>query len=146
VVRRFLQVATVAAVAISLTPVVLAQGGEGCAGCRRPAAGAALQGGPRDPFGHDDLRKQQDGGGGITALGGTAAGGRSASAPGATAAQALPRTGSTTSALAVVAGALLAAGGLALWVTRYRPRHAGSRPRYAGDRPRHAGYRPRHAR
>jgi LPXTG-motif cell wall-anchored protein len=134
VVRRFLQVAAVAAVAISLTPVVLAQGGGGCDGCRRPAARTALQGDPRDPFGHDDPRQQQDGGGGggTTARGGTAAGGRSATAPGgATGTQRLPRTGSTTSALAVAAGLLLAAGGLALWVTRYRPRHAGHRPRHA---------------
>jgi LPXTG-motif cell wall-anchored protein len=100
---------TVAAVAISLTPVVLAQGGGGCDGCRRPAAQAALQGDPRDPFGHGDPRQQDDGGGD----GGTPAG-----------APTLPRTGSTTSVLAVTGGLLLAAGGLALRLTRYRPRHA----------------------
>jgi LPXTG-motif cell wall-anchored protein len=41
-----------------------------------------------------------------------------------TSAGTLPLTGSTTPLLVGVAIGLLLAGGLALWTTRYRPRHA----------------------
>ena len=71
------------------------------------------QGDPRDPFGRDDS--------------GT---GAAASQSGVTSAGTLPLTGSTTTPLMGVAVVLLA-GGVALWMTGYRPRHGGYRPRHA---------------
>jgi LPXTG-motif cell wall-anchored protein len=48
-----------------------------------------------------------------------------------TSAGTLPLTGSTTTPLMGVAVVLLLAGGVALWMTRYRPRHGGYLPRHA---------------
>jgi LPXTG-motif cell wall-anchored protein len=130
VVRRCLRVALIAGLAVLISaPAVLARG----AGCTRgpsPAAAQLAQGDPRDPFGHDGTTDSGSGAdSGTSAVGGTG-GGATTSGSGVASAGTLPLTGSTTTLLAVVAGLLLA-GGLALWTTRYRPRHAGYRPRHA---------------
>jgi LPXTG-motif cell wall-anchored protein len=88
------------------------------------------QGDPRDPF------DRGNGGGGAGA--GSGAGAEAQAGTDATTSQngvanagTLPLTGSTTTLLVGVAAGLLIAGGLALWMTRYRPRHGGYRPRHA---------------
>jgi LPXTG-motif cell wall-anchored protein len=134
VVRRHLQAALVVVLGVVLlVPAVRAQGaGGGCAACAsQTLVHATSQGDPRDPFGRDDA---PSGGGDASAAGGRP----SAPQGGATGAGKLPLTGSTTSALAGVAGLLIAAGGLTLWLARDRPRHAGYRPRHARYHPRHA--------
>jgi LPXTG-motif cell wall-anchored protein len=136
VVRRHLPTALVVVLGVVLlAPAVRAQiAGADCAACApQTLVRATSQGDPRDPFGRDDARS---GGGDATAAGGRQR--HSVPQGGATSAGTLPLTGSTPSALAGVAGLLIAAGGLTLWLARYRPRHAGYRPRHAGYRPRHA--------
>jgi LPXTG-motif cell wall-anchored protein len=118
VARRYPQVALIAVLAVlSSGPAVLARGAD-CARCPSRAAAHLAQGDPRDPFGRDGTA---DSGSGADA--GTSAG-ATTSASGVASAGPLPLTGSTTTLLAVVAGLLLLGGGLALWTTRYRPRHA----------------------
>jgi uncharacterized protein len=114
-------------VGVVSAPAVLAQGA--VAGGRAPAAAWTAQGEPRDPFDRDDGGgAAADAGAGAEAgAGATASQGGVAGAGGGT----LPLTGSTTTLLVGVAIGLLLAGGLALWTTRYRPRHAGYRPRHA---------------
>jgi LPXTG-motif cell wall-anchored protein len=125
VARRFLQTALIPVLAVILSaPAVLAQSaGEDCARCPSRAAAHMAQDDPRDPFGRDDT-----GGGGADAGTSEEA---TTSQSGVANAGALPLTGSTTTLLVGVAGLLLSAGGLALWMTRYRPRHTGYRPRHA---------------
>jgi len=124
VARRYLQVALIAGLAVLISaPAVLARGSD-CTRCPSRAAQLA-QGDPRDPFGRDGTTDSGSG-----ADSGTSAGGATTPGSGVASAGTLPLTGSTTTLLAVVAGLLLA-GGLALWTTRHRPRHAGYRPRHA---------------
>jgi LPXTG-motif cell wall-anchored protein len=127
VARRCLQAALIPVLAVVIsTPAVLAHGAGGdCARCVSRAAAHLAQEDPRDPFGRDDTT---DAGTGAEAGTGE---GATTSQSGATSAGTLPRTGSTTTLLVAVAGLLLVGGGLALWMTRYRPRHAGYRPRHA---------------
>jgi LPXTG-motif cell wall-anchored protein len=127
VARRYLQVALIPVLAAVISPpAVLAHGAGGdCARCPSRVAAHLAQDDPRDPFGRDDT-----GDAGTSADAG-AGEGATTSQSGATSAGALPRTGSTATLLVAVAGLLLFAGGLALWMTRYRPRHAGYRPRHA---------------
>jgi LPXTG-motif cell wall-anchored protein len=121
---RHVRAAPILVVAVLLTaPAVLAKGAAG-AGARAPSAAATrmAQGDPRDPF------DRGGGGGGAGAQAGT---GATTSQSGVANTGTLPLTGSTTTLLVVAAAGLLVAGGLALWTTRYRPRHAGHRPRHA---------------
>ena len=126
--RRYLRGALILVVVVFLTaPAVLAKSAAGADA--RVAAARMAQGDPRDPF-------DRGGGGGVGAGSGAGAGAQTGT--GATTSQSggantgtLPLTGSTTTLLVVVAAGLLLAGGLALWTTRYRPRHAGYRPRHA---------------
>jgi LPXTG-motif cell wall-anchored protein len=97
-------------------PAVLAKGAAGAGA--RVAATRMAQGDPRDPF-------DRAGAGAQTGTGTTT------SQSGVANTGTLPLTGSTTTLLVVVAAGLLLAGGLALWTTRYRPRHACYRPRHA---------------
>jgi len=128
VTRKYVRGALIPVVVVLLSaPAVLAQaaGGEYA---RAPSAVAAqtAQDDPRDPFDQVD--------GGTSADGGTSTDtgtGATAAQSGVTSAGTLPLTGSTTTLLVGVAGLLLLAGGFALWMTRYRPRHAGDRPRHA---------------
>jgi LPXTG-motif cell wall-anchored protein len=121
-------VALIAGVAVLISaPAVLARGSD-CTRCPSRAAAHLAQGDPRDPFGRDGNTDSEPGGDSGTSAG--AGGGATTSGSGVAGAGTLPLTGSTTTLLAVVAGLLLA-GGLALWTTRYRPRHAGYRPRHA---------------
>jgi LPXTG-motif cell wall-anchored protein len=114
------QVALIAVLAVlGSGPAVPARGAD-CARCPSRAAVHLAQGDPRDPFGRDGTADSRSG-----ADAGTSAGAGATTSPGGVAsAGTLPLTGSTTMLLAVVAGLLLLAGGLALWTTRYRPRHA----------------------
>ena len=130
--RRYVRGALILAVVVFLTaPAVLAKSSGGADARARSAVAAHMaQGDPRDPFDRDN------GGGGSS--GGPQAGAQAQSGTGATTSQTgvanagtLPLTGSTTSLLVAVAAGLLLAGGLALWTTRYRPRHTGYRPRHA---------------
>ena len=125
--RRYLQAALIPVLAVVIsTPAVLAHGAAGdCARCLSGAAAHLAQDDPRDPFGRDDTADP-----GTSGDAGTGEGART-SQGGVTSAGNLPLTGSTTTLLVAVAGLLLVAGGLALWMTRYRPRHAGYRPRHA---------------
>jgi LPXTG-motif cell wall-anchored protein len=127
VVRRYLQVALMAMLAVLVsTPAVLARGaGRDCARCPSGGAAQLAQSDPRDPFGRDGTPDSGSGAGAAPSVGATTSG------SGMTSAGTLPLTGSATPLLAVVAGLLLLAGGLALWTTRYRPRHAGYRSRHA---------------
>lgn len=129
--RRYLQVALIAVVAVLISaPAVLARGAGGnCTGCPSRAATHLAQGDPRDPFGHDGTADSGSGADSGSSAG--AGGGATTSGSGVGNTRTLPLTGSTTTLLGVVAGLLLAAGGFALWTTRYRPRHAGYRPRHA---------------
>ena len=129
--RSYVRGALILVVVLFLTvPAVLAKSAGGAV-ARAPSAAAAqmAQGDPRDPFDRDD------GGAGAGSAGADAeaeAGtGATTSQSGVTSAGTLPLTGSTTTLLVVVAVGLLLAGGVALWTTRYRPRHAGYRPRHA---------------
>jgi len=129
VTRKYVRGALIAVVVALLSaPAVCAQGAGG-EHARAPSAVAAqmAQDDPRDPFDQNDSGTGVDGGTSAdTGTGATAAQGGVASAG------TLPLTGSTTTTLLVgVAGLLLVAGGFALWMTRYRPRHAGYRPRHA---------------
>ena len=117
--RRLIHAALLAVIAASLAaPAALAQGADtDCADyASQAAAQAALRADPSDPNGLDG-----DGDGiaceSLPAAGATAQGG--AAVPGA-----LPRTGSATPLLVNLASVLVAAGGMVLWMTRYRPRHA----------------------
>jgi LPXTG-motif cell wall-anchored protein len=127
VARRYWQAALIPVLAVVIsTPAVLAHGAAGdCARCLSRAAAHLAQGDPRDPFGRDDTTDP-----GTSADAGTGEG-ATTSQGGVTSAGNLPLTGSTTTLLVAVAGLLLFAGSLALWMTRYRPRHAGYRPRHA---------------
>jgi hypothetical protein len=125
VARRLVHTAVIAVVAVMLSaPVAIAQRADsnGTGHHVRAAARTMLQPDPRDPF--------DDGG---AAGGGTGSGaGGGASAPGGvTGAHTLPLTGSRTVWLVSVAVALLSGGLMALWATRYRPRHGSYRPRHA---------------
>ena len=127
--RKYVRGALIPVVVVLLSvPAVRAQGAGG-EYARAPSAVAAhmAQDDPRDPFDQNDSGTGVDGGTSAdTGTGATAAQGGVASAG------TLPLTGSTTTTLLVgVAGLLLVAGGFALWMTRYRPRHAGYRPRHA---------------
>jgi LPXTG-motif cell wall-anchored protein len=127
---RCVRGALILVVVLFLTvPAVLAKGA-GQAGARAPSAAAAqmAQGDPRDPFDRDDGGTGADSGADAEAQAGS---GATTSQSGVTSAGALPLTGSSTPLLVVVAAGLLLAGGIALWTTRYRPRHAGYRPRHA---------------
>jgi len=108
-------------------PAVFAQSAGGDHARASSAVAAQMaQDDPRDPFDQNDSGTGVDGGTSAdTGTGATAAQGGVASAG------TLPLTGSTTTLLVGVAGLLLVAGGFALWMTRYRPRHAGYRPRHA---------------
>ena len=124
--RRLVHVAVIAVVAVMLSaPVAIAQRahGNGTGHHVQAAARTMLQPDPRDPF--------DDGG----AAGGTGSGaggaGASAAPGGVTGAHTLPLTGSRAVRLVSVAVALLSAGLMALWATRYRPRHGSYRPRHA---------------
>jgi LPXTG-motif cell wall-anchored protein len=127
VARKYLQAALIPVLAVVIsTPAVLAHGAAGdCARCLSGAAAHLAQDDPRDPFGRDDTADPGTSGDAGTGEGATTSQG------GVTSAGNLPLTGSTTTLLVAVAGLLLFAGGLALWMTRYRPRHAGYRPRHA---------------
>jgi LPXTG-motif cell wall-anchored protein len=129
VARRFVRGAPILVVVLFLTvPAVLAKGA-GNAGARAPSASAQLaQGDPRDPFDRDDGGSGAGSGADAEAQAGT---GATTSQSGVTSAGTLPLTGSTSRLLVGVAAGLLLAGGVALWMTRYRPRHAGYRPRHA---------------
>lgn len=129
--RRYLQVALIAVVAVLISaPAVLARGAGGnCTRCPSRAATHLAQGDPRDPFGRDGTTDSGSGADSGSSAG--AGGGATTSGSGVGNTRTLPLTGSTTTLLGVVAGLLLAAGGFALWTTRYRPRHAGYRPRHA---------------
>jgi LPXTG-motif cell wall-anchored protein len=128
VARRFVRGAPILVVVLFLTvPAVLAKGA-GNAGARAPSAAAQMaQGDPRDPFDRDDGEAGAGSGAGAEAQAGTG----TTSQGGVTSAGTLPLTGSTSRLLVGVAAGLLLAGGVALWMTRYRPRHAGYRPRHA---------------
>ena len=129
--RRHLQVTLIAGLAVLISaPGVLARGAD-CTRCASRAAAHLAQGDPRDPFGHDGSTDSGSGADSGTRAGGGTRGGATTSGSGVASTGTLPLTGSTTTLLAVVAGLLLLAGGLALWTTRYRPRHAGYRPRHA---------------
>jgi LPXTG-motif cell wall-anchored protein len=119
------------AVVVFLTaPAVLAESaGRVDAGASSAAGVRMAQGDPRDPFDRDN-----DGGAGA----GSGAGAQAQAGTGAATSQSgvanagtLPLTGSTTTLLVGVAAGLLLAGGVALWSTRYRPRHSRYRPRHA---------------
>jgi LPXTG-motif cell wall-anchored protein len=127
VARRYWQAALIPVLAVVIsTPAVLAHGAAGdCARCLSRAAAHLAQGDPRDPFGRDDTTDP-----GTSPDAGTGEG-ATTSQGGVTSAGNLPLTGSTTTLLVAVAGLLLFAGGIVLWMTRYRPRHAGYRPRHA---------------
>jgi LPXTG-motif cell wall-anchored protein len=128
VARRFVGTALITVVAlILLAPAALAQADTDCSDyASQAAAQAALRADPSDPNGLDGD------GDGIACESNpapfdrtpvtSAAGGISQG--GATEAGALPRTGSRTPQVASVAGLLMAAGSIVLWMTRYRPRHA----------------------
>ena len=122
--RRLVHVAVIAVVAVMLSaPVAIAQraGSNGTGHHVQAAARTMLQPDPRDPF--DD---------GSAAGGGSGAGGGGVAAPGGvTGAHTLPLTGSRTLWLVSVAVTLLSGGLMALWATRYRPRHSSYRPRHA---------------
>jgi LPXTG-motif cell wall-anchored protein len=116
------QVALIAVLAVlGSGPAVPARGAD-CARCPSRAAAHLAQGDPRDPFGRDGTA--DSGSGADAGTSADAVGGATTSGSGVGSAGTLPLTGSTTMLLAVVAGLLLLAGGLALWTTRYRPRHA----------------------
>jgi LPXTG-motif cell wall-anchored protein len=106
-------------------PAVLAKSAGG-AGARAPSAAAAqmAQGDPRDPFDRDEGGSGAGSGTDAEAQAGT---GATTSQSGVTSAGSLPLTGSASRLLVGVAAGLLLAGGVALWTTRYRPRHAGYR-------------------
>jgi LPXTG-motif cell wall-anchored protein len=128
VTRRYVRGALILVVVVFLTaPAVVAKS----AGRAPSAAGVLMaQGDPRDPFDRDN--GAGGGGAGSGAGAGAQAGsGATTSQSGVAAAGTLPLTGSTTRLLVGVAAGLLLAGGLALWMTRYRPRHSGYRPRHA---------------
>jgi LPXTG-motif cell wall-anchored protein len=132
VTHRYARGALILVVVVVLSaPAVLAKSA-GRADARAPSAAAArmAQGDPRDPFDRGDsgAGADADADAGAGAEAGT---GATASQSGVTGAGTLPLTGSTTTLLVGVAGGLLLVGGLALWMTRYRPRHAGYRPRHA---------------
>jgi hypothetical protein len=122
---RLVHAALVAVVAVVLSaPVAIAQRADsnGTGHHVQAAARTVQQPDPRDPF--DDGAA-----GGGTGSG--ADGGTSAAPGGVTGEQTLPLTGSRTVRLVSVAVALLCAGLMALWATRYRPRHGSYRPRRA---------------
>jgi len=128
VARKYVRGALILVVVVLCSaPAVLAQSAGGDHARASSAVAAQMaQGDPRDPFDRDDTRTSADAGTSAdTGTGATAAQGGVASAG------TLPLTGSTTTLLVGVAGLLLLAGGFALWMTRYRPRHAGYRPRHA---------------
>jgi LPXTG-motif cell wall-anchored protein len=110
------------AVVFLMAPAVLAKSA-GRVDARAPAAAGArmAQGDPRDPFDRGDGGAGAGSGAGAQAQAGT---GAATSQSGVANAGTLPLTGSTTRLLVGVAAGLLLAGGFALWMTRYRPRHA----------------------
>jgi opacity protein-like surface antigen len=122
---RLVHAALVAVVAVVLSaPVAIAQRADsnGTGHHVQAAARTVQQPDPRDPF--DDGAA-----GGGTGSG--ADGGISAAPGGVTGEHTLPLTGSRAVRLVSVAVALLSAGLMALWATRYRPRHGSYRPRHA---------------
>jgi hypothetical protein len=125
VARRLVHAAVIVVVAVMLSaPVAIAQRahGNGTGHHVQAAARTMLQPDPRDPF--DD--------GGAVGGGNGQSGGSGAAVPGGvTGAHTLPLTGSRAVRLVSVAVALLSAGLMALWATRYRPRHGSYRPRHA---------------
>jgi hypothetical protein len=122
---RLVHAALVAVVAVVLSaPFAIAQRADsnGTGHHVQAAARTVQQPDPRDPF--DDGAA-----GGGTGSG--ADGGTSAAPGGVTGEHTLPLTGSRTVWLVSVAVALLCAGLMALWATRYRPRHGSYRQRRA---------------
>jgi LPXTG-motif cell wall-anchored protein len=129
VARRFARGAPILVVVLFLTvPAVLAKGASGAGARASSAAVQMAQGDPRDPFDRDDGGAGAGSGADAEAQAGT---GATTSQSGVTSAGSLPLTGSASRLLVGVAAGLLLAGGVALWTTRYRPRHAGYRPRHA---------------
>jgi hypothetical protein len=124
VARRLVHAAVIVVVAVMLSaPVAIAQRAHsnGTGHHVQAAARTMLQPDPRDPF--DD--------GGAVGGGNGQSGGGGAVPGGVTGAHTLPLTGSRAVRLVSVAAALLSAGLMALWATRYRPRHGSYRPRHA---------------
>jgi LPXTG-motif cell wall-anchored protein len=103
--------------AVMLAPTALAQAGDqDCADFSSQAAAQAhLQADPSDP---DGLDADNDG----VACESFNYG--SEGATGGVGADALPRTGSGTGPSLGIGAVLLAAGGVLVWLARYRPRHA----------------------
>jgi LPXTG-motif cell wall-anchored protein len=129
VARTFVRGALILVVVVLVSaPAVLAQSAGGDhARASSVAAAQMAQGVPRDPFDPDEPETSTGTGAGS----GAGTGGTDAQGGGVTSAGTLPLTGSTTTLLVGAAVLLLLAGGVALWTTRYRPRHAGYRPRHA---------------
>jgi hypothetical protein len=124
VARRLVHAAVIVVVAVMLSaPVAIAQRAHsnGTGHHVQAAARTMLQPDPRDPF--DD--------GGAVGGGNGQSGGGGAVPGGVTGAHTLPLTGSRAVRLVSVAAALLSAGLMALWATRYRPRYGSYRPRHA---------------
>jgi hypothetical protein len=122
---RLVHAALVAVVAVvPSAPFAIAQRADsnGTGHHVQAAARTVQQPDPRDPF--DDGAAGGGTGSGVD-------GGTSAAPGGVTGEHTLPRTGSRTVWLVSVAVALLCAGLMALWATRYRPRHGSYRLRRA---------------
>jgi hypothetical protein len=121
---KLVHAALVAVVAVVLSaPVAIAQRADSNGtGHHVQAAARTVQPDPRDPF---------DAGAAGGGTGSGAGGGASAAPGGVTGEHTLPRTGSRAVWLVSVAVALLCAGLMALWASRYRPRHGSYRPRRA---------------
>ena len=120
--RRLVHTAVIAAVALILVaPAALAQADTDCSDyASQAAAQAALRADPSDPNGLDAD------GDGIACESNPAPFDRTpvTAASGGAGSSALPLTGSRTPLLVSMASVLVAAGGVVLWMTRYRPRHA----------------------
>jgi hypothetical protein len=122
VARRIVHTALITAVALILVaPAAMAQADTDCSDyASQAAAQAALRADPSDPNGLDGD------GDGIACESNPAPFDRTpvTAASGGAGSSALPLTGSRTPRLVGVASMLMVAGGMALWMTRYRPRHA----------------------
>jgi len=120
--RRLVHTAVIAAVALIVAaPAALAQADTDCSDyASQAAAQAALRADPSDPNGLDAD------GDGIACESNPAPFDRTpvTAASGGAGSSALPLTGSRTPLLVSMASVLVAAGGIVLWMTRYRPRHA----------------------
>jgi hypothetical protein len=120
--RRLVHLALIAAVALILVaPAALAQADTDCTDySSQAAAQAALRADPSDPNGLDGD------GDGIACENNPAPFDRTpvTSASEGAESSALPLTGSRTPLLVSMASLLIVAGGMLLWMTKYRPRHA----------------------